>query len=101
MGERLPVLIYGGNLIACMIVRYILWSYATGKCRLVDKDIPSHEVRAPKIWIPVGMTFFAIAMGISYLNTVAAICIFAASITLFIVNTALRYRISAAGQTAK
>jgi uncharacterized membrane protein len=101
MGEQLPILIYGGNFIACMIVRYILWSYVTGKYRLVDTDIPSHEVRAPKIFIPVGITFFAIAMGLSYLNTAAAICIFAASIIFFIVNTMLHYRISAAGQTTK
>ncbi len=101
MGEQLPVLVYGGNFIACMTVRYILWSYATGKYRLVDKDIDPGEVRAPKIFIPRGIAFFAIAMGISYLNAVAAICIFAAYLIFAIINTMIHYRISSAGQTAK
>jgi len=77
MEAQIPVLIYGGNLIACMVVRYVLWSYATGNYRLVDRDIDPREVKRPKVFLPVGAVGFMIGMGISFLNTVASICVFA------------------------
>jgi uncharacterized membrane protein len=93
LGEQLPILIYGGNFIVCMITRYILWSYATGKYRLVDTDIDPDEVRSQKLMIRVGLISIAVAMGISYLNTFAAICMISVSIIIGIVKSTSYYRV--------
>ena len=37
--EQLPMAIYAGNLLLVMVMRVIIWTYATGKYRLVDRDI--------------------------------------------------------------
>ena len=99
--EQVPVLIYGGNFIACWISRYILWSYATGNYRLVDEDIDPREVRIPKIMLIIGMVVFMIGMGISFLNTIASVCIFALLLASFIVSSAVNYRVSTFRESAR
>ena len=101
MKEQVAVLIYGGNFIACMIVRYILWSYATGNYRLVDNNVDPREVRRPKIMLPIAIVVFMIGMGVSFLNTIVAICIFAAFLLYAIVRSALEYRLCVSHQSAK
>ena len=99
--ERLPIFIYGGNFIVCWICRYIIWSYATGNYRLVDRNIDPLEVKTPKIIYPITIAVFMICIGISFLNTIASICIFALMLAFLIVSTAILYRLSAVQQSAK
>lgn len=76
MGQQLPVLIYEGNGFMCLLTGWATWPYATGKYRLVDPDIESHEVRLGKIMPLIAMAVIAIAMGVSCLNTIASMIIF-------------------------
>ena len=101
MGQQLPVLVYGGNFMACMLMCYIKWSYATGKYRLVETDIDWHEVRIRNMTVMIGIALFAIAMGISYLNTIVSIGLFATTIISSMIFSALRFRIRVAEQVAK
>ena len=101
IGQQLPVLVYGGNFMACMLMCYIKWSYATGKYRLVDKDIDWHEVRIRNMTVMIGIALFAIAMGISYLNPIVSIGLFATTIISAMIFSALRFRIRVAEQVAK
>jgi len=101
MGEQIPVLIYGGNAVACMVMRYILWSYATGNHRLIDRDIDPRAVKGPKVMLPVGIAVFIVAMGISFLNTIASICIFAVMLIFMVIRSTLLYRTSATHPATK
>jgi uncharacterized membrane protein len=92
--EQVAVFIYGSNVLVCMIIRYILWVYATGNYRLVNRDMDPLEVRRPRTMLPIGMVVFVIGMGFSFLSTILSICIFASIIMLFTVVSALHYRIS-------
>jgi uncharacterized membrane protein len=93
MGHQLPGLVYGGNFMACMLMCFIKWSYATRKYRLVDADIDWHEVKIRNLTVIAGIVLFAIAMGISYLNPMVSIGIFAATIIFSMIFTTLRFRI--------
>jgi uncharacterized membrane protein len=101
IGQQLPVLVYGGNYMACMLMCFIKWSYATGKSRLVDTDIDWHEVRIRNMVVMIGIALFAIAMGISYLNPIVSIGLFAATIISAMIFSTLRFRIRVAEQVAK
>jgi uncharacterized membrane protein len=96
MGQQLPVLLYGGNFLACMLMCYIKWTYATGRYRLVDTDIDLHEVRIRNMTVMVGIALFVIAMGISYLNPIVSIGIFATAIIGSMIFSTLRFRIRVA-----
>ena len=101
MGQQLPVLIYGGNFLVCMLMCFIKWTYATVKYRLVDTDINWHEVRIRNTTVMVGIAFFVIAMGISYLNPIVSICLFAATIVSSMIFSTLRFRVRITEQLAK
>jgi uncharacterized membrane protein len=101
IGQQLPVLVYGGNYMACMLMCFIKWSYATGKSRLVDTNIDWHEVRIRNMAVMIGIALFAIAMGISYLNPIVSIGLFAATIISAMIFSTLRFRIRVAEQVAK
>jgi len=99
--EQVPVLIYGGNFIACTIARYIAWLYATGNYRLVDKDIDPQEVKIPKVYLPISIVVILIGMGVSFLSPIASICIFAALLIFSSVRSTLMYRVGALRQSSK
>ena len=99
--EQVPVLIYGGNFIACTLARYISWLYATGNYRLVDRGIDPQEVRVGKVWLPMGGVIFLVGMGVSFLSTIASVYIFAASLIFFAVRSTLIYRVGASRKSSK
>ena len=101
MGHQLPVLLYGGNFMACMLMCFIKWSYATGKYRLVDAGIDWHEVKIRNITVMAGIVLFAIAMGISYLNPYVSIGLFATTIISSMIFSTIRFRIRITEQLAK
>jgi uncharacterized membrane protein len=101
MGQQLPILVYEGNIFMCILFGYTKWSYATGKYRLVDTDIDSHEIRRRKIILLGSMAFVAIAMGISFLNTIASLGIFFTFLISVIIYSTLRFRIRTTEQVAK
>jgi uncharacterized membrane protein len=95
MNEQVSVFIYGGNFIACILIRYFQWSYAVKNYRLVDRDIKPFEVKQPKIMLPMGVAVFIIGMGLSFISNIVSICVFAAMIIFYIIRTSLYRHISA------
>jgi uncharacterized membrane protein len=101
MGQQLPLLVYEGNFLMSAIAGYINWSYVTGKYRLVDRDIDPREVRRRKITWLTAIIFIAIAMGVSYLNTIASLSVFVAFIVSAIIHNTLLHRVRTIRQMAK
>ena len=99
--EWVPVLIYGGNFLACTTTRYIAWLYATGNYRLVDRDIDPQEVKIPKLYLPISIVVILIGMGVSFLSTIASVCIFAALLIFSAVRSTLLYRVGALCKLSK
>lgn len=75
--EQLPIVLYAGNILLVHIMRFILWQYATGKHRLVDKDISPRLLR----WdmsVSIAVTFLLVlVIGVSFFNVTAARPLFA------------------------
>lgn len=101
MYEQVPVLIYGGNFIACMAMRYFQWTYATKNYRLVDRDINPVQVKQPKTMLLIGIGVFIVGIGLSLISNLVSICVFAAIIVFFIIRTTLYRRIGVSAQPAK
>ena len=93
IGETVPVLIIGGHFSACMLMRYAMWSYATGRHRLIDSDADPRQIRGPKVMLVTGVVVFIAGMGVSLVSTIAAICIFSAAIVFFIIRSTLINRV--------
>ena len=85
----------GAHYIACMLMRIVLWAYATGKNRLVDKDLDPRELRNPQIMLTIGICVFLAEMGFSFVNTFISIGIYSMMIIFFIVRFTFLRRISA------
>ena len=96
--EPLSVLIWSGNLTMCLAVRYVQWFYATNNHRLIDKDISPLTIKRTTVMMPIGIGVFIISMGISFLSTIAAICIITAINVFFIIRLILSLRTSASAQ---
>jgi uncharacterized membrane protein len=74
--EQLPLVIYAINIIIVGVIRFIIWTYATAKQRLVDKDISSRLLKWDKL-ISLGLLLiFLLMIGISFINTIAARAVF-------------------------
>jgi uncharacterized membrane protein len=70
--EQLPIVIYAGNVLLATAMRLIIWTYATGKYRLVDSDIKPRWVKLDKL-ISIGFMFvFVLVIGVSFINITAA-----------------------------
>jgi uncharacterized membrane protein len=101
MGQQLPLLVYEGNFLMSAIAGYVNWSYVTGKYRLLDTDIDLREVWRRKITWRSTVVFVVIAMGLSFLNTIASLSVFVVFIVSAIIYNTLRYRIRTTEQVAK
>jgi uncharacterized membrane protein len=66
--EQLPFVIYAGNLLLVNILRFLLWTYATGKYRLVDRDISPRLLKWDRL-ISIGLSsIFMLMIGVSFIN---------------------------------
>jgi len=70
--EKLPITIYASNLLLVMVMRVIIWTYATGKYRLVDRDINPRLVKSDTLRAMGICLAFMLALGISFINAAAA-----------------------------
>lgn len=75
--EQLPFVIYVINVLLILIMRLILWTYATGKYRLVDSDINPRLVKGRKLSMIVTSLILILAIGISFINVAAAFSVLA------------------------
>ena len=75
--EQLPFVIYVINVLLILIMRLILWTYATGKYRLVDSDINPRLVKGRRLNMIVASLILILAIGISFINVAAAFSVLA------------------------
>jgi uncharacterized membrane protein len=74
--EQLPLVIYASNILLATVMRFIMWTYATGRQRLVDKDISPRILKWDRI-ITYGFVFiFLLMIGVSFLSVNAARAVF-------------------------
>ncbi len=70
--EQLSTVIYAINVLLALVMRLIIWTYATGKYRLVDSDINPSWVKRDKL-ISIGiLLIFMLVIGVSFINVTAA-----------------------------
>jgi len=70
--EQLPIVIYAINVLLALVMRLLIWTYATGKYRLVDRDINPRWVKLDKL-ISIGiLLIFMLIIGVSFINVTAA-----------------------------
>ena len=70
--EQLPFVVYGINLFLIFITMFILWTYATGKYRLVDSEIDPRLVKKRKFSLIAPSLIVVLTIGISFVNVIAA-----------------------------
>ncbi len=69
---QLPFVVYGIHLFLIFLMRFALWTYATGKYRLVMRDIDPHLLTTCKLITIGGSFIMLLAIGISFINLAAA-----------------------------
>ncbi len=91
--EPVAFLIYGANIFACMILRLLMWNYATNNFRLIKKDTPPEMIKRTKMTLPLGMAAIAVAMVVAIFSTIASVSITAVIFIFFIVRSTIINRI--------
>jgi uncharacterized membrane protein len=75
--EQLSLVIYAGNLLLVNVMRLLFWTHATGKYRLVDRDISPRLVKWDRL-ISIGLSLiFLLMIGVSFISLGAARAVFA------------------------
>jgi uncharacterized membrane protein len=87
MQTQVAVVAYGANMLLTLIVGFILWAYATGKYRLVDRDIDPRLVKRTKIMFLVASLLFVLAIGVSFVSPIASFYIYGLMALLSIIST--------------
>jgi uncharacterized membrane protein len=70
--EKLPITIYASNILLTIVMRQIIWTYATGRYRLVDRDINPRLVKADTLRAMGICLTFVLIIGISFINAAVA-----------------------------
>jgi uncharacterized membrane protein len=70
--EQLPIVIYAVNIILVMLTRFTLWTYATRKYRLVDRDISPRAIKWDGFITLVLFIIFILVIGVSFVSVTAA-----------------------------
>ncbi|MFC2000901.1 TMEM175 family protein [Chloroflexota bacterium] len=97
--EKIPLIIYGANLMMTYILRFFIWNYATGNYRLVDSDLECHVIRGDKIvWI-CALVIILATMGIALISATAATIVFYLMI-VFLIVMFIRGRVLTFGRRA-
>lgn len=75
--EHISFAVYASNVLLAITMRLIIWTYATGKYRLVDSDIDPRVVKGQKLRTMGFCLAFMLVIGISFINTTAAFSVLA------------------------
>jgi len=70
--EQLSIVIYASNVLLALVMRLIIWTYATGKYHLVDSDISRRWVKVDKLILIGYSPVFLLVIGVSFINVTAA-----------------------------
>jgi uncharacterized membrane protein len=82
--ERTAVVVFGLNLIAIGMAMYAQWVYAVRGRRLVDPGLSAYVIRFAKIRMLFAPTAYAIAVGLSFIDTRISMVIFTVAPVLYI-----------------
>ena len=74
---QIPVMIYGGNLIAAGLALYAVARYCMGNRRMVDKNLSQHVVNLGARRILVGPLVYTVAILLSYVDTRISLALYA------------------------
>jgi uncharacterized membrane protein len=92
--EQISFIIYAINIILAVVIRFIIWTYATGKYRLVDSDISPRLVKLDKL-IAIGVLLtFMLVIGVSFINVTAAFYLLVLLLAASIVTQLIRRRLN-------
>ena len=86
--EQLSLVIYPSNVLLALVMRLIIWTYATGKYRLVDSDINPRVVKEQKLRTMGICLAVMLVIGISFINVRAA---FSVLVLLLMASLALQF----------
>ena len=86
--EQLSFAIYATNVLLALAMRLIIWTYATGKYRLVDSDIDPRIVKGQKLRTMVFCLAFMLVIGISFINVTVA---FSVLVLLLLAGIAMQF----------
>ena len=70
--EQLSIVIYSSNALLALGMRLLIWTYATGKYRLVDSDISPRWLKMNHLISIVFLPSFILVIGVSFINVTAA-----------------------------
>lgn len=84
-GLPLAASIYGVNLCAAGLVRYVHWDYATRGKRLVDAGIDPDLIRHVRRVFLLVVLLYLLAIALAWLSTIVAIVCFAAIPALYVI----------------
>jgi uncharacterized membrane protein len=73
--EQLSIVIYSSNALLALVMRLIIWTYATGKHRLVDSDISPRWLKTNNLISIIFLPSFMLVIGISFINVTAALSV--------------------------
>ena len=88
--EQLTFMVYGINLFLIFAMLFILWTYATGKYRLVGSEVDHRLVKKRKLSIITPSLIVVLTFGISFVNVIAAFSV----LVLMLVYSFVAYRIA-------
>jgi len=86
--NQITALLYGVNMFLLFNLGLALWSYATGKFRLVDSDLDPQLVKGGKYMGLVYAIIMIPAIGTSFVNPVISFSIYSLIVIVFILSTA-------------
>jgi len=78
------VRVYGTNLIANGLLLLSIWLYATGKRRLVDKDLDPHIIATARNRTLVGPMMFTLGIIASFIDTRASVILYTLVVPFYI-----------------
>jgi uncharacterized membrane protein len=70
--EQLSIVIYSANALLALGMRLLIWTYATGKYRLVDSDISPRWLKMNNLITIVFFPSFILVIGVSFISVTAA-----------------------------
>lgn len=85
MHERLPVILYGANMILIGVVLQLHWWYATSGHRLINPDTPSALIKTVEQVILMGSVAYLAAIGLVFINPVWSMVAYSLVNLLYIV----------------
>jgi uncharacterized membrane protein len=82
--EKVTTVVYGVNLLLIFFMGFSIWTYVTGKHRLVPKDLDPNLIKGGKI---MGCVYFAVllaAIGLSFVSPLVSAIVYGAVVVVFI-----------------